>query len=584
MHSINFVEEQKSYYGVLYYDIKKHLEKWYNNLLETKSKYIVFATPRSYNTAMLMECVTGKSLRDNTKHVILTDESILNYYNILSNESCPEITLVDDYIEHGRTANDIYSSISSIVKDNKDIELTALSIPNDNLCIFNGGIERSKKNASLKAGKSETYNNFNHLAYYICNNMGYTNNLTLPSERIPEDIIDKIKSNSDYIVTNYMHIWNLTKTEFIREKDSVKVALSLRVTTMNGLNRIAPFIILPTLSEEETDKIVNIILNKIGTNKDKYAQFFEVLRNVPGKRCYKDIILLILNNVLLQEFNRKFEFTPDEDDFLDELDRLTISYITPEYKDTTAEILKELLTMNIFTLEELKQTLDSCINSDNTLLKINNGMHHKDVSDIIEELNNKIYERYYKDEKVIIDLYRAVTFDKSAIQKRQVYNLGDIFTDLMGPHDEENTKQIIAIVLQMANRGIIEISSNPKIGKNTVNLKQYITIGRIASVILPLKYFIYRALLKGMEKYCNDWGESFEKVLLNYCKKYNTDVTGDEILKYMGKLKEIGQSPKTFDGKYSTAISIPGEYSSMAGYYYTSDILKQEEKLLEQFK
>jgi hypothetical protein len=220
--------------------------------------------------------------------------------------------------------------------------------------------------------------------------------------------------------------------------------------------------------------------------------------------------------------------------------------------------------------------LDRCIDPGNNVLTINNNATHVNNAGILEELNNKIYDIWYQNELAIALDVNKWPKDKNTI-RRKVYGINTVFKEWFKSHDEKNTKEIIAILLQMANRGVIEITTNHKKETDITGMRQYLTIDKLAFYIIALQHYEHVSELAGIEKYCNDFKQDIKNVIRKHFAKYEEQQTGEELILYVEKLKKIYKTPSSFQAraKLHTLISTPTNIN-ISQFNYINNKIKED--------
>ena len=575
---------------------REDIEEWYERILSANYsyEYVVFVTQRTYKLALMMEKVTGKNLPKNYFSYFSTDEAICanvkeiieRYYEKME---WPCMLLCFDVMYDGTDVNEFYDQFMVRILEQIELEGKMDDFKDDcekssfqkfalfDKCQIN--TVRFNKFSKVKLGlnlrgailgsidevvKWNNTTNCNELLYKINKFLSRNGDSDVYrfSEYISEEEFKKINLEN-YIKTRYKKKTQYTLVEYVADSNEIKAILTLRIIKCEDIHlyRVVPLVILHNLSEEETNSLIDILLEKMeGTEFDEndkdYIQKLE--KKVGAKSILSELIVLFFSQVLLQEFNLVNNIVTNENDYQEEILKMTRAYDVYGLINTQ-KLLKKVIKERLFTVDELKIVLENAIPSKRGICKIQNGESCiVNQQEIIERLEKYFYRIISKEEKHLVDVEKEYEEYKrlSALDicwKSSIVIFGGTVLRLI---NEGNTEieffYTIAILLQMVDYGMVSITSLGPCLYRDVGFVQYLRVEKQTLLVYPLEMMEYIPMLSEMElmEYAsNNLRDEFIKFSRSSkCNLEHTEI--NKILEFINHMDSMGQTANEWNGNY----------------------------------
>lgn len=560
----------------------EELKMWYVQTLDERYQYVTFIVRRSYLLALIMERITGKKMKDSTSTTFLTDSALFLHCEEFAEVyrkkgSFPYILLCDDILIHGRNINHYIECLEEqlclLLPEYEEQEIRRALVQ----AIWIHVYIRSDEPLLLLPRYELNYDCAHKREPFIWHKLSsdissmilrsnMANAAYIFSEYISEDVFKKLDL-TDFIKTRYQNTFQYTKVSFVKRYNDIKAILTIRLiknVNQNGY-RIIPFVFLPNLSDEETKLLKKQVLLQMDSTifEQKDKEFIYYLEGLRGKRTFNELITLIFSQTLLQEFNLTNNIIRIEEDFEEEIVKLSRNYNMYGFLETR-EFLQKIIRNSIFTTDELVDMLDVAISDDRKICTIYQGKNvdSKRKNRIKIKLENYFYEEAKKEERAAFEL-RNQPF-KMLVQssERRVRGCGFTLTDLLNEYGEEEIKYNMAYFLQMMDAGILSVSSFSSNRIRVVGFSQFAKAGEQSLLIYPLRVNEYMPMLEEMQRHSEQSGKELQQEIIMYFNSLECDIVEEEkirVLNFVATIESIGEKPIDWKENYLTKMQFETE-------------------------
>jgi hypothetical protein len=371
----------------------------------------------------------------------------------------------------------------------------------------------------------------------------------------------------------------------VGESSTKKAVLTLRIVRGYGSKgcRVVPFVFLPNLTEEATDKLENEVLCQIGDLE--YNIWFQELKRIEGKRSYNELLTMIFSHVILQEFNEENGFRIKQEENVEELIKLARNYNLYGLEKTT-QLLDELLHKKLFTLREMSDLFQRDIPESFKVLDVSDSSSPSSMRDIRTRLEDYLYQRGYEEEKEAIALSQTFDLGVSNRAKRKARGCCFMLVELNQGYTQQDVEDSMAYFLQMMDAGVLGLSSYAPDNVRVVGMAQYAKAGEMALYIRPLQYYKYMPLLANMQYECEQWGRPLQAEVKKYWERFSStlNIEEREIQDLLDTLAEIRQTPKDWEGNYLFRIDADANIKDETeAAEWKMGYINEQSKLLERY-
>lgn len=553
-------------------DVLVGLIKWYRYTLGGEWRYIVFAVRRSYMMALIMEIITGIEMRVNSGD-FLTDAALFLRCEEMASEyrkngRFPKILLCDDAVIHGRGINHIIEGLRDnlvrILGDDfrkSEIEDALSRAIEIHVYVRMQGVlllHGSYKLNSIRTEKPEFVHQFSSDCSAMILRSNLMNACYVYTEYLSDSQMERIKDrligSGGFVYTTYQKVEQYTKFFYLGEVNHIKVVLSLRIIKNVGNDgyRVAPFVFLPNLDSNETDILLDSILNKF---PPKYIGSFLDLEKVNGKRTFNELITLLFSDAVLKSFNKAYKIELDEEDQDRELDKLARNYNQFGFEQTK-QMLKELLGGDsVLTMSDIVEVEKTAISDRRIVLSLEGIDSVKLTNERMDKIKKSVEEYFFEkgceDEEMAYELMRRPYYQTTLRSKRRVR--GSCFTlkELNQGLTSLESKYCIAYFLQMIDAGIGGLSSYAPNNLEVIGYAQFVKAGEQSLLIKPLQLYEYLPVLSRMQSEC---GRRLRR-LTDEIREFGIVVGWNEsliekLVEFVDMLSRMGHTPRDWNGNY----------------------------------
>ncbi len=567
------------------------LMEWYEDTLESDRSYVVFVVRRSYILALIMEALTGKKMEENSRTCFLTDASLFLHCEKLARmyeryHRFPSILLCDETVVYGKNINHFIELMESRLislldqyeeEEIKDAFAASIRIHayvrSDKPLLLLGryqlrlqykrrveplSLHRLSSNISTLILHSDIAN-----AVYI-----YSRHLT-------EEQFQRV-DRTDYVETIYQGTKQYAKIDFVG-REEIKAVFSLRIIKNAGQEgyRVLPFVFLPNLSGEETEKLFGHILEglRIGGMDERYLEWMCRLQDVWGKRTFNELVTLILGQVLLQEFweQNGIDMTEgmepgsgqDSVDKAYEVRKLARNYNTGSLEGTEA-FLKVILSGKWFSSEDVARIICSVVERDRKLIRMEPGRTvpgEKEKQAIRERIEDYFWDREKEEESAAHTLSWKSYHPTRQRSERRVRGCGFLLWQISEGYTGQEDRYCIAFFLQMADAGVLALSSYASKNTRVVGFAQFAKAGELSQMIQPIRMMEWMPVIIAVEMEGEWSGRPFEEILRRYGRSGECDLSQEEIggmIRFKEELTQMGQKARDWDWNYVKKKDVEG--------------------------
>ena len=617
----------------------QNLIEWKRRVLSSESEYTVFMARRSYVLFLLMEKMTGEPFSDETESgeeqhfptgktsktcltdsgVMLQCEEIYDYYEN-NGKQFPRIDIVDDVLIHGRNINHFLR-----VLENRFLEIfekrhqISETYSEEELCreqdafrnafaeavtirVFycdNGPLLLSPRFLlCLVPYEYVDISELRQLSGLLSSLVLYTdvaNATYVISEKITDaqmQAIDekarKAASQKDswaYVSSRYQgNRQNLLIRYFHGNHGKISAIGIVRFQYhyQNNSYRAIPLVIIPRLDASETGLLSQMLAGGYRLNEDirrRFERRVSKLQSVSGLRLMNEFLTLIMSNIMLKEFNRKFEVKQDRDDFNREVKKLSRNYYEGSL-DRSQKALAQFLQDNLLTEKDLEEIVYLVTAGNREFIEITgNGPEpdKKEKDSIRIEIEDRFYQLGCEDEREAIKLEKKIVLDLRGIFKRKNQDCFTILKSFFGNKNVPSRNYQLALFLQMMDAGILSLSSFASDDANVHGLQQLVKAGEQAMFLLPIRMYLYVPMLNMMEQVAGYRQTAFANELERFFDSTDCRIEEKEkekIRKYVRDIHDLGQNMSEWDGNFYGKLELPDEERNImdVGEYFKAQL------------
>lgn len=557
-------------------EVFEGLKSWYRYTLQGEWQYVVFTVRRSYILALIMETITGDKMKDSGSVEFLTDAAFFlrcqELADIYRKYKCfPPILLCDDAMVHGRNMNHLIEGIEKELCSLLDGEFEPDEVENALLDAVDVHVYvRSKGDLLLRSsyiwklhftcreGPAFLHQFSSDISSLILR-ANITNAVYVYTEYLSDADMERIRGSlEDYVETVYQNTKQYMKCEYIGSKDEIKAVFTLRIieNVERVGYRVAPFVLLPNLDSSETNIILRALMEKIPDAKCK--EWLMETSQIPGKRTCNELITMLLSNVVLKIFNRKFSINPTEADREEELAKLARNYNQFGFGETK-RMLGKLLGLELFRdIEALSGIFSQISLGKRRVMRLEEGPQGGALADTVKEeiklrVEDYFYEKGCADEEAAYRLKNNLYLQSDRRSIRRARGVCFTMADLNRGYTEQKSRYCVAYFLQMMDAGGTTVSSYAPNNVHVVGLAQYTKAGEQSLMILPLRLYDYIPMLdrieyearhRLMDKKFVAW-----KFMNEYPEHYPSGTQG-QILEFLDRLERMGSLVDDWDVNY----------------------------------
>lgn len=567
------------------------LTNWYKWTLEEDWDFVAFVVRRSYILGLIMEKITNKRMEESSVHtVFLTDAALLLRSDEMASAyretgRFPKILLIDDLLIHGRNLNQLIECIEKSLCEKlpeydeeqvKDALVAAMRIRVFARCSTQLLLD-SRYTANMKFQRNDDIATWHLLSGELSSLILRTNIVNtsyIYSECIGEQDFVRVKEELDrdhFILTQYQNVQQWAKVHYIGFGRQKKAILTIRIVKNTGVSSytIVPYIFLPDLEENELQNFSQALCNKMkdkGIYDEDYMEWIDRLEKGPGKRSYSEFLIMILSNVLLLDFNEKYNIIEDNDDRNkrdEEIRRLVRNYNCDDI-EKTEKLLWNLLKEKLWNIEELETMFREYISDEKFVLDLYSDddrsvLSEEKIADIIKQEENHFYRMGLEEEKDACKMLEWSFFSVRKKEKRKVRDCKSALVELNRRYDRTEANYSIAYLLQMADAGILSLPLYVPDEKEEVGFSQCVKTGEQSLFLKPLRIYEYIPMLDAMqyECDCSSVNKELKDEVWEYSRNNPQELPSEdveEIVDCVTDWKEIGQRPSDWLGNYLIKI------------------------------
>lgn len=546
-------------------------KKWYEETLDAAWEYVVFVVRRCYILALILEEITGKCMEEESNAAFLTDAAFYLRCEEMAQrfretERFPSILLCDDVLVHGRNLNHLLSSIQKKLYellpeyDRKEIDDALVKAVRIHV------IQRADLKLLL-AGRYASKLQYKRIVRQVT--------MHKTSEQISELLSASGMANACYIFSEHF-----SNAEFLKEKweergcvsssfqnvlehswvqpigtgGRVKAVLTLRIfqDSAHGGYRAIPFAFLPNLGREETAGIFNEILETIGKDHP-CGKWMQELERIEGKRSFNELLSLIISNVVLQEFNVRYNIQPDQQDYQHEIRKLARNYNQHDLWETE-QYLNYLIGNKLFGQEELERILEKYISDERYIVQLREGnteeLSRERIRQIVKREESFFYEKGRRDEQQAYELSRYLYVPDIWRVDRFVRGVCFDLRQLFEGYSRQEFVYGMAYFLQMMDAGILSLSSYASQNIRVVGYAQFLKAGEQSLFLLPMEHYSYVPMLTAMQRRGEQLKGGLKGEIARFRESGYSNIGEEQwndIMDFVETLQGIGQTPEDWD-------------------------------------
>ncbi len=498
------------------------VKSWYRYTLKGKWQYVVFTVRRSYILALIMETITGEKMEDSGSVLFLTDAAFLlrcqELADIYRKSKCfPSILLCDDAMVHGRNMNHLIEGVEKRLCSLLNEEFEADEVKNALLDAIEIHVYvRNKGDLLLRSpyiwnlhyacreGPAFLHQFSSDISTLILR-ANITNAVYVYTEYLSNIDMERIRERLEgYVETAYQNTVQYTKCEYIGPKEEIKAIFALRIIKNQHQEgyRVAPFVFLPNMDWVETYVVVRAVMEKIPDRRCR--EWLLQTSRIAGKRTFNELITMLLSNVVLQMFNRKFSIEAGEADREEELAKLARNYNQFGFEETK-RMLGGLQELELFRdMDEVSGIFSQLSLGKRRVMCLKEGPKGGLLADTVKErikrrVEDYFYERGCADEEAAYGLKKNLYLQSNKRSIRRTRGICFTLADLNRGYTEQESRYCIAYFLQMMDAGGTTVSSYAPNNVNVVGFAQYTKAGEQSLMILPLRLYDYIPMLDRIE-------------------------------------------------------------------------------------
>lgn len=586
--------------GLFPKDVLEELQEWYTYTLREEWRYVVFTARRSYVMALILEQMTGKKMESDYAEY-LTDASFFLRCAELADlyreyGSFPRILLCDDLMIHGRNINHIIEEVQRelirLLSDEFEENIVRYALTRAiNIHVY----VRSNRQLLLSDAYALKMHYMREEApcfwHQLSNNLSsfifranITNASYIYTEYLSdvdmERIIERLLGEDGYIHTTYQRIDQYTKLVYFGAGTKIKGVLSLRIIKNEFCEgyRVAPFAFIPNMNAEETDSLLRIVLEKV---PQPYREWLEECERLNGKRSFNEMITLLVSDVILKEFNRKYEIVQKDADKKREILKLARNYDLYGLNQTI-EMLEAFAGEDFSSLlsyADIDKIFEIPLPEERLMLDLVPG----EKTELSSEEKNKIktwvedyfYKCGYMDERAAYEQLQHPASVTGERKKRRVRGCCFTLKELNQKYDRMESMYCIAYFLQMIDAGVAGLSSYASISSRVVGYAQFAKAGEQSLLIEPLRMYRYLPMLSRMQLECRRRLRDLKEEIRTFETGWSLQLSTAGLAEFMDKLSEIGQTAEDWDGSYIRKLD--GSTEELR------EVMKKQDELYRQY-
>lgn len=539
-------------------DYVDKLDIWYNQILESNARYIVFLEPKCYDLVLYMEDINDKKLKDDNHKEYLTAESFLTrcdelaiYYH--KNGRFPHILLCEDFLIYGININhfleflkdnlcklliekhqsEIESSLSAaikiftVTKFSPDILLGLYELNVKYIKKVDMGLDGRECNKCVNLSSellSRLYNNYNT----------YT-------QIVSDDIYNQIYNSEEWKKTIYFNIKEYSKFEYVKNINQVKVIYSMRLREFKNESRLIPYVFLPNMDANETLNIKNKIFNILSKDK-RWVNIEKEMEILSDENIFYEWLILLISHIFLKQFNidNKCNIENNEEDYNDQVIKLMRNY-NKFGVDKTVEIIDFTLKQEVLNFKDLNSILLSDI-KEHYILDIDEkkgSINETRKEEIKQKIENYLYNNAVVDEKIGTELLSTCYVPSERRSLRRIRGCNYTLRELNEGYSKEETEYMMAYFLQMLDSYLFSISSYPSKDMNVLGFSQFVKVNRQSLILYPLSVYQYIPLISRIERICKLNRLSIESEIRDFFNSGQSTISKSEQLKILKFSKEL---------------------------------------------
>lgn len=574
-------------------EILQELCQWYEHILHEEREYIVFIVRRSYMLALLLEKMTGKKMEENSKAIFLTDASLILQCRSMADiyietGRFPSILLCDELLLHGRNLNHLIDAMENRLVaclpdcDPKDIrrrlaaavKIYVYARTEQEVLLYGRYEERMEYMRRENAGFLHSFSG-SISEWILCS--GFSNASYVFSRLIDEAMMTKIQEKEKLIGTKYQNTVQYTSVSLLGGGNRKKAVLSLRfVKTKEGEGyRAIPFVFLPNLDTDVTDKLLNEVKQRTG-NED-FHQIMEALAHIPGRRTLNELLTMLFSHVVLLDFLERYQIDIQPNaETEQELVCEEILKLARNYNFDTLEhakgLLKELLFRKLFAKEEMEAVFERVIPDDYKVLEVSADPRTRKTlasqESVVRRLESYFYNKGWQEEAFAYRMTQMPYYISPRRSERRVRGCCFILSELCGGFEEQETGICISCFLQMMDAGVLSLSSYAPNSMDVVGYAQFAKAGELSLLLEPLRYYEYIPMLALIQSECGKWNIDLKKEIERFTCRMEQGFDSnriEEIVNFIHTLEMIGQKADEWDDEgYLRKIQFNSEQERQA--------------------
>lgn len=564
----------------------KLAEKWYFYTLEEGWEYVVFVVRRAYLMALIMERITGRKIETNSKAIFLTDgalysrcQELTKFY--IEHGSFPRILLCEDVLLHGRNINYFLETMENRIleilksqnrevpvdeeevrdKFSQAVKIHVLVKIDERLLLLNRYV--MKTHICSTQSDTETHDFTNRISTLVSNS-GLANASYIFSELITKEEFDRCQSYG-FLTTIYKNITEYAHIETISVREEIKAVFTLRIIP-NPLNnreyRVIPFVFIPNLGTEETEWLWEELKGRLRdnavTNCEKFIRDLDSLEEISGKRTFNEWITLMMSQVILNDFNQRYNIHVRKTKEYSEQIRIIARNYNITNLDETENHLDQIVNAEYLNKQSLISLITSSMKEERKICRIGNVYSFSSANEIKYKIENYWYTTALNEEKEARQALKRPYYEAVDTSTRKVRGCGFTLAEIFDQCDEKSVKLGFAYLLQMMDAGIIGVSSYTSKYIMVVGFAQFVKAGEASLLIYPLRLKEYIPLLTRIQSFCSRMDLDWREQTKIYCKcvaySHMDEETIKNISKFVDQLSDGLQTPKEWDINYDNDV------------------------------
>lgn len=478
------------------------LTEWYNKALnwadennaETEEDtYVVFASKRTYELALLLESISGKIMEESDKTAnnsntkFLTDNSIIlqcrNMVKAFKNTGhFPSILICIDILTDGCDINSLLDAIKNrlnvmlpecrtedvYIKLEQAVQINAFKVSTGTSLLYGGYARKLKDTIKTEPGICQKLSN--NISKLILRS-GVLGENYVYSLSISETEMNTIKETEgeNIIRTVYNSNEQYLKTWCIRDGNHIKALLALRFIKFDFGYRVTPLVLIPNLDGAVVNKIAQTFVDRLGI-KDLDA-LLNLYKSFEGMQSYNEFTTFLLCNVMMGDMCKKYNIGAYGEGIKHELRKLAVNYNFNTLRQTQ-NCLEMVIEHETLSIDELLSKLGEIIPDTSSVL-LNFG-DSTDTKRVYKGIESYLYDKRLQTEKRLYELKSNAYSSGIEYSQRDTVEAFNLLKDIVNP--EHALEVYITWLCQMMNIGMLEVSSYASNNQKVNGLMQFIEI------------------------------------------------------------------------------------------------------------